>query len=264
MADPSDFVRVQFFGICTHMAPQPRATEPAHWGHRVVVVNASDRTRWQHVPELSNVVEHHARLQIGRQDLTAPPVQTPWFPITAENSDYVEWKLDGVTIQLANAVSDPSAIRAGECIPHLGKHCEALPVAGPATFASNPDWTACYFDFPDAHFEGKSINQGAAVGLLTVKTPIEPLLQITSFTDGQTIAFGINHGAHITISNIPEDSSGDESADFYLHFLTASEFPAGMSVPEADSPKCPDLQTYNLPRKLGTYTGPGCSNSIYP
>jgi hypothetical protein len=265
MPDPEHSVKVQFYGICTHMAPQARATEPAHWGHRVVLVNASDPARWHHVPELGNVGAHMATLLIRREDLIAEAQARPWFPITYEDAVSVEWKLDGVTISFADAVPTIPEPVAGDCIPHLRDRCDDLPAAGPATFERNPQWTACFFDFPASVLAGKSINQGAAVGELTVGTSHEPMLQITPFAENEEpLSFRIRNGAQITVANIPDDHDRDKDEDFYLHFLTASVFPAGMSTPPAELPRCPEIETNNRPRNLGDFTGPGCSNSNYP
>jgi hypothetical protein len=264
MSEPLS-VKCQFFGICTHFRPEsmPNAVD---WLHRVVLVNASDPEAFRsEQPRLADVGPHVARLQILAADLIGPPPATPWFPITFYDGLTVEWKLDGVTLSIGQAiptVGTPSGVQS--CIPSLSAYCGSPQIspAGPRSYEADKSKTACFFDFGSVNVEGRGIQGGAAVAVIPVFSD-NPTMMVKRF-DGETISFSIRAGSHISVSNLPEDKSVDKDQDFLLHFLTVHPFPLEAGYP-TDSLGCLEmLETYNVPRHLGDGTVPGCSDSNYP
>jgi hypothetical protein len=255
-------VKVQFFGICTHMEPQPHATVPAHWGHRVVLVNASD-PKSNPDPRIQALNAHVARLQIKSADILGGAPATPWFPIVFNDGETIEWGLHGVVLGIGGALRLEAGSRMGDCIPHLRDCCIKLPSAGPATHEEDRGKTACFFDFPVAEFAGKLHGQGASMGVLTLHAA-HPTVEVRDFgLNGASLAFPIRAGAEVSVSNIPLDSHADKEEDFLLHFLAAEQMPVGPTIPPKGFTCAEPLRTYNLPRNLGDITGPGCSNSNY-
>jgi hypothetical protein len=255
-------VNVQFFGICTHLGPGGNLNVPAHWGHRVVLVNARHPKENPH-PVIRKLLPHVARLQIKTADLTGPAAARDWFPIVYNDGETIVWDLHGVVLGLAGELPAGGS-NSGDCIPHLSACCFKLPPAGPATHVEDRTRTACFFDFASAQFEGKRHGQGASMGLLTVSTTATPAIVARNFgAGGQQVEIGIRPGTQVSVSNIPLDESLDKKQDFYFHFLVADRIPEGLVLPPGFT--CTEeLHTYNLPRHLGDLTGPGCSNAGYP
>jgi len=264
MANESEHkVKVQFFGICTHMGSQKFGAASVHWGHRVVLVNAR-HPKDSHEPKLRHLNPHVGRLQIKAKDITGPLPATPWFPIVFNDGETIEWDLDGVHLRVGGERPHPGS-NSGNCIPHLGDLCVQLPPAGPATHVADREKASCFFDFGEATFEGKLHGQGASMGVLTVGTTGSPKLHVKNFgLEAQEVAIDICPGAEVSVSNIPLDPKADKKNDFLLHFLAAEQFPLGAIIPPSGFLCTEPVETYNLPLHLGDITGPGCSNSSYP
>lgn len=261
-------IKVQFFGICTHMEPARNiigSVPPADSGRRVVLVNASSQERIDSFPELKRhqIKPHVALLQIAKGDLVGGPPAKPWFPIVDQPGESVIWELKGVSMTIRNSMP-AIADERGLCVPHLSNFVPGrLPAAGPPTYDGVPEQAACYFDFPHSAYYGRTIQGGAVVGVLNVHVSGEPVIDVASFTGERTVSIPVRPGAQISLSNIPLDAEADKDADFLLHFMLSETFPEGARFP-THTFQCGELDTYNLPTGLPRLTGPGCSNSNYP
>jgi hypothetical protein len=244
------------------MGPHGNTDVPAHWGHRVVLVNARLPQESPH-PAIRSLNPHIARLQIKAADIVGPVAARPWFPVVFNDGVTIEWELDGVFLSIVDELPMPGP-NSGDCIPHLSACCLVLSPAGPATHADDRTKTSCFFDFGEAAFEGRLHGHGASMGLLTMATTATPAILVKNFgPDGEEVAIGIQPGTEVSVSNIPLNAHADKEQDFFFHFLTAETFPIGTVLPPGFT--CPKpLVTYNLPRHLGDLTGPGCSNAGYP
>jgi hypothetical protein len=270
---PEWFVKVSFFGICTHIHPE-RDSET----HDVVLVNASDKKRIDGHPSLKDkgITEHDATLQILRGDLVEEPEARPFLPIIYADKERVVWALDGVFLRIANAVRTVEGARQPPaCIPHLENFCDGL--TEPRTLADGLETrgdTACLVRYPSSPYVGQSHNPekradgGAAVGVVTIGCSALPAVHVGAFGGG-ALSIPVKPGAEITVANIPKVFTSDKDADFLLHFLALGSIPNKARYPgEGPSPfiqPCPEpVSTKNLPYNIGDGSTPGCSNSNYP
>jgi hypothetical protein len=256
-------VTIQFFGICTHLAPSviPRS-QPVDWYHRVVLVNALDPAAAD-PKHLGAVKPHHASLQLLRGDIQGEPPAAPWFPITFDDGNIVEWKLDGVTMSVGGHVIPAESPRGiAPCIPSLSDHMQIRPDAGRRAYQQDPSLAACFFDFKPVVIEPRIFVQ-AAIGVATVFTE-EPSLVVTRFGSDESLTIRLTGLREVSLSNIPEDSHDDDDSDFMLHYLALDTFPEEAWFPTATFDCAPHISTRNVPRRLADLTTPGCSNSNYP
>jgi hypothetical protein len=260
-----DHVNVQTVGICTYFAPGAPGMPDTH---RVVLVNASDPSRFPQSFRDRGVGAHVATMQILETDLAGElPESRDWLPIVHRGDGYVVWKLSGISLTIGNAVAT-RASATDTCIPHLRLYSAEgqLPPPGPAALGTDRELTACVFDHPPSVLQGKTLPPGgAAVGVLTILTSGTPVIVARPFGSTETVSFEVGAGAGITLANIPADSSIDKDADFLLHFLTLDAVPAGAQFP-LEPFVCAPLDSSNLPLhiRIGELTVPGCSNSNYP
>lgn len=270
----SDTIRVQFFGICTHMEPGSLASVgvPVDFGHRVVLVNASNQERIDSFPELRDmfVKPHVAALQILRKDVIGDPQGNESFPLLTTNptDKYVIWALRGVVMTVRDAVPVPNAKESGICIPHLSHfvpHHE-LPEPGPSAYDRKAEDAACYFDFPASTFYGRILQEGggAAIGIVDVHVDGQAVIDVESFDRKRKVAISVQPNAQISLSNIPALSEADHDADFLLHYMLCKTFPHDARFPLAAPLLCQTFDTDNVPQNFNQLTGPGCSNSSYP
>lgn len=259
-------VKVQTIGICTYFEPAAAGLREMH---RVVLVNASDPSRFPQTFRDLGVDAHEATLQILAEDFASsglPPARE-WFPIIRQDDVYIVWKLSGVIVTVENAVAAPASA-PDSCVPHLRLFSAEghLPPPGPATLVADREKTACWFDYPPSALEGKTLPPGgAAIAVLTIMTSARPTIVVRPFGGGEPVFFEVRSGAEISLSNIPADDSTDKNADFLLHFLTLNALPAAPTFPHEPF-VCAPLVTRNLPvnLKIDELTVAGCSNSNYP
>ena len=271
MSSEFSTVTVQFFGVCTHFpasALAPLGPVPPDFTHRVVLVNASDPRKLDHIP--AGVQPHVARLQLRKADLVAVEARD-WFPITFEDEETIEWHLGGVSITLGKEVIPLSAPPLPtNCIPSLSRYADNISGPGEMTVTADASKAACYFDFVQLmHLTGQKIEPGdAAAGLVEITSSTGGTdIVVTQFGTGDTVTLTVKPGTPITVSNIPEEPKNETDVDFLLHFVTLAQFPADPRFPTKGEmvDNCPStLKLVNPPRFLADITTPSCSNSLYP
>ena len=268
MAD--EHVRVQCFGICTHIKPPAIAPRFAGWGHRVVLVNASDPARFAGHEKLDGIEAHVATLQILTTAMPGEVPDLPWFRLNPENDPCVspfvyEWLLEGVFLKFANGVdTDDAAEEAENCMPRVQDYVAndlVLTTSSPRGYLADPDLTSCFVDLPRQRLVGRTLGE-ASVGVFHVRTDGPPVITVIGF-GGELVSFPVNPGAQISICNLPVNFSKDKDADFYLHMLLVpGSFPKTAGIPPKTCFK--ELVTANGPLHTSQITTAACSNSNYP
>jgi hypothetical protein len=280
-------VTIQFVGICTHMnRNQAGVFDSLAWGHRVVLVNASQPSTISDNFFLNpatlggiQIEPHHAELQLLKDQIVSmTDTETNGFFVVPQNivlpppppppmAPAVVWSLDSVILSVANY--DPGAVAplpseilslAALCNDTLGPPSTAM------TLNTIPTRAACFFDFFSA-LEILPVMTGTAVGMsIRVETLGFPVIRVRSFLPGAVpISITLEDEAVVTLTNLPNDPLTESNADFLLHFLTAEQFPPQATYPSGVT-SVPNVLTVNPPWRDPPmlYITPGCSNSTFP
>jgi hypothetical protein len=265
-------VIVQFYGICTHVRMDG--------AYRVILPKAGrEQIAGNEVLKRQRIQSHIARLQIRTEDLDLKDPLPPWFP--REDSARAVWKLGGFTLRIRNASAEQPATSpaSGDALPSLNAYSCSPVTLRPETLLGNEqaqrELTDCIFELPDVAPVAMRTSEGvegrrATVAQVTIATDGAPILEVQQFgTADQPISLPLHDGSRITVYSYPEfpGDATDKDADFLLHFLSATEVPARSWYPPAPPwEECSsEIDTDNRPDvSLAKFTGPGCSNSLYP
>jgi hypothetical protein len=276
---------MQFAGICTHMnRDQPGIVASPAWGHRVVLVNASQPSTINDnffLNPVSNSIldgtqigPHFAEFQLLKSEIVSMTdsetngftVVTPDLAVPPPIGSVI-WSLDSVILSVANYVPGFLA-PPPTAIPSLNALCNFTlgPPSTAMTLNTVPTRAACFVDFFSA-YQFLPVMTGTAVGMLiTVETLGLPVIRVQSFLPGAVpISITLADGATVTLTNLPADPLTESIADFLLHYLTAENFPP-QATPPATVTTFPDVLTINPPWRDPEmfYITPGCSNSTFP
>jgi hypothetical protein len=271
-------VVVQFYGICTHV--KIPGTEPEGNTHRVILPKATqERIDDTDVLWRQRIKAHVARLQIRNEDFREAPSDFDGFRCVRTITSHHVWDLDGVTLSVKNAGAPerPAVPDDADPIPHLSAFCcdsmSLLPGYDKRNGVLVREHTACFFNFTNVTALGRKVPDGeaglrATAAVVTVATKEDPIIIAVN-----EFEIKVAPGATITISSYPltPSQSTDKDADFLLHFLSATNVPPKSWFPPAPpwvecSTEIGKINPPVIPNEevAGVFTGPGCSNSIYP
>lgn len=278
---------VSFLGICTHIwEDQPDAEPHPVWGHRIVLVNASNPDTINNNPHLNKlgIKPHIARMQIFNEQIVSIQGPAAFYPF----NDTLLLNLDGVTVQIVNNGQNTLAKEA-ECMPQLGGPQHGVPpvtgiAPGPAVTMGLSALASCYFDFAFGEVLGTVVDKSpnpkfkpADCGVLLYQTQTigNPQILITPFEGGVPTVVTLHNSeidkegnqkpAGMNIMNTPNGADKDNPSDFMLHYLAANKFPDDTVT--VSRPGCPSNPfSYNLHRApiAVNELGPGCSASNLP
>lgn len=270
---------VSFLGICTHIwEDQPDAEPHPVWGHRIVLVNASNPDTINNNPNLNHygIKPHFARLQIFNEQIVSIQGPAAFYPF----NDTLLLNLDGVTVQIVNSGLN-ALTKEARCMPQLGgPQFNRPPVTGiapgPAVTMGLAALASCYFDFAFGEVLGTVVETvGCGVLLYQNQTIGNPQILITPFEGGVPTLVTLHNSeidengnqkpAGMNIMNTAIGAGKDNPSDFMLHYLAANKFPDGGVI--IHSPDCPPNPfSYHLNRAPFSPgdLGPGCSASNLP
>jgi hypothetical protein len=256
-------VTVFFGGICTHIPPAVQGGIG-----RTVLVNARNGMRILD----SNVPPHQAVLLIDPMFLDGPPRGD--IPGLDPLPDGTGWVMDGVALQIANAV--PATDHGPTYSPDWKEVPSLSAAVGGVELALDPrvveyGGAACRFDVPGGAFEPfkvKELADAVHVKLTVTVSGGSPELIVTRIWDRAVstirLKAGIEGEASIRIHNIGFNS--DAEVDFVLHYGVTTHTP--IVLPHFEIPNIRDATDDELvrlrPFKIGVQMTLGCSNSTYP
>ncbi|MDQ3280235.1 MAG: hypothetical protein M3Q69_02350 [Acidobacteriota bacterium] len=253
-------VTVFFGGICTHIQPSVQGDIG-----RTVLVNAGNGMRLLD----SNVPPHTAVLVIDPKYLDGPPPSD--IPGLDPRRHEGAWVMDGVALQIANAVHTqrgPSYSPDWPAVPSLSAAVGGVKLVLDPRVVTNGG-AACRFDVPSGAYEPfrASAHANAVWSKLTVTIrEAAPTLVVTRIWDQAVSTIRLTPGASIALHNIGAES--DAEVDFVLHYGVTTFTPNVLphfEVPEGLRDATPDeLARLQLPPAAGAQLTLGCSNSNYP
>jgi len=279
---------VSFIGICTHIwEDQPNADPHPVWGHRIVMVNASNPDTINNNPNLNHygIKPHFARLQIFNEDIVSIQGPAAFYPF----NDTMLLDLNGVTVQVVNNGLSTLAKEA-RCMPQLEAPALFGPpitgiAPGPAVTMGLSALASCYFDFSFGHVLGTIVDRAPAddrpaeCGVILYKTDTigDPQILITPFEGGSPTLVTLRNSKrdqqgdqpHIgmLLMNLPKGQD-DNEMDFLLHYLAANKIPENppLIFPPVTCQKNPF--SYGLFQRMPVPTAfdlsAGCSASNLP